>query len=255
MAIGTVRPVQYAVAESPKQQPAVVAGQDSRELLPVDRPTVLLAQVETPGAPHSPKKSSSQNKGGLDRFSYAVESANRARIKAVLNGDVVAKFLDTPLQDVVEFLEDRHKIEIEIDTTVLDGVGVGTDPPITFEAKRISMRSALRLMLRQLELDYIIQNEVALITTEEVARTTMETHLYSVRRLIDNDVETLAEVIQQTIQPDSWRNRKMGDGEGQGVAAVYGDSLVITHNQRLHEKIEAFLQEIDRHSRATPGEE
>ena len=51
----------------------------------------------------------------------------------------------------------------------LEEIGVGTDEPVTVNLHNISLRSALRLMLKNLQLTYIIQDEVLMITTPEEA--------------------------------------------------------------------------------------
>ncbi len=73
------------------------------------------------------------------------------------------EFIETPLQDVIDFLKDFHQIEIQIDQKSLDDVGIGTDTPITRNLKGITLRSALRLLLRDLDLTYLIRDEVLLI--------------------------------------------------------------------------------------------
>ena len=51
----------------------------------------------------------------------------------------------------------------------LEEIGVGTDEPVTINLHNVSLRSALRLMLKKLQLTYIIQDEVLMITTPEEA--------------------------------------------------------------------------------------
>lgn len=106
------------------------------------------------------------------------------KILEQLDAPTTLEFIETPLQDVIEYLKDLHDIEIQIDTKALDDVGIGSDTPITRNLKGVSLRSALRLMLRELDLTYMIENEVLLITTPEEAETRLSTKVYPVADLV-----------------------------------------------------------------------
>lgn len=106
------------------------------------------------------------------------------RIFRALDDIATLEFIETPLADVVEFLKDAHNIPIEIDTKALDDVGLSTDVPVTRNLKGITLRSALRLMLRELDLTYMIRDEVLLITTPEEAETQLTTKVYPVADLV-----------------------------------------------------------------------
>ena len=100
--------------------------------------------------------------------SPARQTAGERKIKAALNEPTTFGFVEVPLEDVVDNLKRRHKIEIRIDTKSSNDVGIGTDTPVTISLKGISLRAALRLMLGPLGLTYIIRDDVLLITTPEV---------------------------------------------------------------------------------------
>ena len=66
-------------------------------------------------------------------------------------------------------------------------MGIGTDTPVTKNLKGITLRSALRLMLRELSLTYIIKDEVLLITTPEEAESQLSHEGLSGGRPGDSD--------------------------------------------------------------------
>ena len=143
------------------------------------------------------------------RAKYAsVDLANQGSaeqsIFQALDDDTSLQFLDSPLEEVVLFLEDQHDIQIELDTRALDDVGIGTDVPISKNLKGISLRSALRLMLRDLDLTYVIRDEVLLITTPEEAESKLITKVYPVGDLV------------LPIQSSSLNPFALGGGLGQG---------------------------------------
>ena len=94
------------------------------------------------------------------------------------------EFIETPLSDVIDFLKDHHHIEIQLDNKALSDVGIGSDTPVTKNLKGISLRSALNLLLRDLNLTWTIQNEVLLITTPEEAENQLITKVYDVSDLV-----------------------------------------------------------------------
>ncbi|MEM6799301.1 MAG: DUF4974 domain-containing protein, partial [Planctomycetota bacterium] len=109
------------------------------------------------------------------------------RISEALQGPLTSvglDFTETPLEEVVEFLRAEYQIEIQLDTPSLDELGIGPDEPITVNLRNISLRSALRIMLKQLELTYIIKDEVLQITTEEAAELELTVKVYPVGDLV-----------------------------------------------------------------------
>ena len=106
------------------------------------------------------------------------------RIKKALEETTSMEFVETPLSDVIDYLKDLHKIEIQLDTKALEDAGAGSDTPITKNLKGISLRSALRLMLGGLDLTYVVKDEVLLITTPEKAGSELVTKVYPVADLV-----------------------------------------------------------------------
>jgi len=101
-----------------------------------------------------------------------------------LDDTTTLEFIETPLQDVVDYLKDLHGIEIQIDHRALEDVGIGSDTPITRNLKGITLRSALRLMLKEMDLTYVVRDEVLQITTPEEAESELTTKVYPVADLV-----------------------------------------------------------------------
>jgi len=106
------------------------------------------------------------------------------KISEALKSPTQLEFIETPLSDVVSYLKDYHDIEIQLDKKALDDGGVATDTPVSKNLKGISLRSALRLTLRELNLTYVIQDEVLLITTPEEAEQRLTVKVYPVADLV-----------------------------------------------------------------------
>ncbi|HRX78020.1 MAG TPA: VWA domain-containing protein, partial [Pirellulaceae bacterium] len=126
----------------------------------------------------------------LRRKKYAVvdlagnSGSSETRIFQALDHETTFDYLDQPLKDVIEDIGFNHNIPIFIDTKALDDFGIDTGTPITRSLKGITLRSALRLMLSELELTYIIKDEVLQITTPETAEAQLVTKVYPVGDLV-----------------------------------------------------------------------
>jgi hypothetical protein len=93
-------------------------------------------------------------------------------------------FTDAPLEEVVSFIQETYNIPVQLDTPALEEIGIGPDEPVTVNLHGISLRSALRLLLKQLQLTYIIRDEVLMITTPEEAEAQLVVKVYPVADLV-----------------------------------------------------------------------
>ena len=134
------------------------------------------------------------------------------RIVQALSEATVLEFIETPLRDVIDTLEDRHGIEIQLDCRALEEVGIPSDTPITKALGGVSLRSCLRLMLRDLDLTYTVADEVLLITTPEEAEDRTCVRVYPVEDLVARPsgsesklaCELLIKAVSKCVKPASW---------------------------------------------------
>lgn len=91
------------------------------------------------------------------------------RIWTALNEKTELDFAEQPLSDVIDYLRQRHDIEIQLDNKALADAGVGSDTPVTRAIKGITPRSALKLILGELDLTYVVDNGIMSITTINAA--------------------------------------------------------------------------------------
>jgi HAAS domain-containing protein len=125
------------------------------------------------------------------------------KIQSALDKDVEFNFLDTPLSEVTDFLSTTYKINVVLAKSTLADAAISEDTPVTSSLSGISLRSALRLVLGELKLAYVIENEVLTITTPEDAEGHLFTRVYDVRELLA--LET---------PPGSSRIKTVGGGGG-----------------------------------------
>ena len=153
------------------------------------------------------------------------------------------------MKDVVDYLKDLHHIEIQLDSAALKEAGVDESTPMTKNLKGISLRSALKLMLDELQLKYVIHNDVLLITSPAKAESDeyMVTRAYPVEDLVVPDpdgavdIQPLKDLLTNTVATKTWVDN---GGTGNLSEMIVGNRvlLVISQTQEVHEEIEDALE-------------
>lgn len=136
---------------------------------------------------------------------YGSSDPSRRKFEAALQSKVDLEFIDTELSQAIQYLSDTLQIPILPNEEALAEAGIGLDTPLNLTISEISLDSALNLMLKQHGMDYVIENEVLMITSREAAEQTMETRVYELRQLPPEfRPEDIARVIIRNIAPASW---------------------------------------------------
>ena len=183
-----------------------------------------------------------------DSAGLPTRSAESAILKA-LAAPTTLDFVEEPLQGVVDYFIEEHDIQIVIDLRGLEDVNIGSDVPITRTLSGISLRSALDLVLRDLDLTWTIYSEVLLITTPDDADLLQTTKTYDVGDLVVcqdedgrpwDDYGSLIDIITWTVAPDSWEV----DGGPVGYTFASAKVLVIRQTCQVHLEIAQLLDTI-----------
>ena len=143
-----------------------------------------------------------QNSGA--KWDFRAISQNVVKIERSLKDSTEVNFTDVPLNDAFDYLKELHNIEIWVDSTVLRDEGISIDQTVMLVMSGVSLKSALRLMLEPLNLDYVILNDVLTVTTRAKADETFETRVYNTKRLPELSPKELVEIITTTVEPDHW---------------------------------------------------
>lgn len=165
--------------------------------------------------------------------SLLVSSAREKAVLEALASDTEIDFVEMPLSDAVAFLQDRHGLPIKVDRKALENSELDPSMPINFQISDVSLRSALRLALKDYGLAYIVDDEVLLITTPEVADSRMMTRIYRVSDLLAEfgnsfDIQSLAQVVatvaasevKQRVEKSPGAPMGMGYGGMEGAGAM-----------------------------------
>jgi hypothetical protein len=169
------------------------------------------------------------------------------KIEMILRGPLSAQgldFTDQPLNDVIATIQDEYDIPIQLDQPALDAIGVKTDEPVNVNLHNISLRSALRLMLKRLNLTFEVENEVLCITTPDEAEKKLRICVYNVSSVAgenDSQLSAITDIIESCVATETWA--KNGGGEAE-IRPIQPGLLVISQTARIHEEIHDLLAAI-----------
>jgi len=182
------------------------------------------------------------------------QQITEAKILAALKKEVSFNFSETPLRDVAQSLSKMTGVAIMLDAQQLESIGAGSDTPVTSRLTAVSLQSALNIMLRDLELTWIIRDKVLMITTPDEAETYLITRVYPVDDLLRHadkkgekvdakteDIEDLIDVIVIAVENYSW-----GESGGSGSISAFRNVLIISNTRDVHTAVEELLGELRR---------
>lgn len=205
-------------------------------------------------------------------------SEGHGRILAALVQPTEFDFQNRPLGEVLNYFKQKHAIEILMDSTALSRAGIDTDRRVTQTLRKITLRAALRLLLRQFDSTYVVGDGYLLITSAEEAESKLNLKVYPVQDLITldsefrpaapigtgiflglnelisrrpelnkrtgaEDFESLISVITSTIAPDAWED--VG-GPGSITAHANSQAIAISQTDDVHEEIVDLLAALRR---------
>lgn len=180
----------------------------------------------------------------------AIEQAKEAeRSRAALRKSVVADFKGEPLQAAVQDLSNQAEVALYINATELDLLGVDPDLPVRFRG-HASLAEILKLVLDPLELTYHTREFGLEITSKDAANSNPSIRYYDMAWVVDNSNEgrELMQVIESTIDPDSWRS--MG---GTSSILPIRNVLVVSAPDTTQEKIESLFANLSKLKAAKPA--
>ncbi|OYV81077.1 MAG: hypothetical protein B7Z73_18500 [Planctomycetia bacterium 21-64-5] len=151
---------------------------------------------------------------------------------------------------MIGFLKEKHEIDIQLDAKALADAGAATDTPITRRIKGITLRALLRLALDELDLTYVIRNEVLMITSKSEAENMLVARVYPVFDLVVRppdapadrpalDFAALIDNITSNLVPTTW-----DEVGGPGAIKEFSNAgaLVIMQTTAAHDEIVDYLK-------------
>lgn len=117
-------------------------------------------------------------------------SDDERKIAAALDNETIMEFIETPLSDVVSYLRDFHQVTIRLDASALREAKVDEQSPVSSNLRGISLRSALRHVLSNLNLTYVVRDDCLLVTTPEATAKRPGIRVYNVAHLLAGRMTT-----------------------------------------------------------------
>ena len=160
-----------------------------------------------------------------------------------LNNKISVNFRDTPLTDVLEYLQRQSEagFPILLDIVAVEEAGVLVDEPINFIVAPIRVDQALDLMLREFELTWYMEDGILHVTTIEVANEKFLNRSYDLApfRAAGIAPGTLLEIVMHATDA-RWEEV---DGSG-GRVSIVGDVMTIRQTYQVHRHLPQLLKAI-----------
>ncbi|MEX0938523.1 MAG: hypothetical protein WDZ59_11740 [Pirellulales bacterium] len=109
------------------------------------------------------------------------DAARNAKVMKALSGPAIADFIESPLVEVLSFLEHQHGVQFYLDIHA-----VPRDAPVTNDLRDVSLETLLDFMLRDLNLTYVVRGGVIVVTSRDEAEEMLEVRVYDVGDIIAN---------------------------------------------------------------------
>lgn len=202
-----------------------------------------------------PESAQKSQRSGESDYSPAIAEK---RIEKILDRRLRAPmaFVETPLNQIMEQIKEEYDIPIVFDTAALEAVASSPDVEVTIDVRNVSLRSALDLMLRQVDsMTYIVDKEVLQITTKEEADQRLQAVVYPVDDLVrvddggspalsgSYDYDSLINILVSSVEHDMWQENGTGEGE---VHPYAPGMLVVSQTPRVHTQIQRLLSDMRR---------
>jgi hypothetical protein len=194
--------------------------------------------------------------------------AHRERAEALVDSKITLQYHEMPLLDVLAGIQTKTGLNIQPETRAIEQERADAlQTPVTFDVTGITVRSLLRMILRECDLAWFYRDEAIVVTTDAIAWTALETRIYPVGDLVAREdgvpphvreirpngpggqvysepntaVDELIDAITATITPSHW-------SEAGGTASIkfVPAALALTISQRREalEEIEALLAQL-----------
>jgi hypothetical protein len=168
------------------------------------------------------------------------------RVAAAIDERGDWSFVDTPLDEVAQYLQNVAGVDVVLDRRSMDDFGIPGNTPVTIQLKGIRLRSLLDLLLQDVDMTWDVRDNAIWFTTLDEAEMNTYVCIYPVTDLVragsSHDEVGLAydamiDLITTTIAPQSWDEV----GGGGSVASLPG-TLVISQTRDGHTQVSAFLE-------------
>jgi hypothetical protein len=150
-------------------------------------------------------------------------------------------FDDLPLSDAIHFISRTSGIPIVLDVVAIEESGLLIDEPVNLKVRNTPVRSILKLLLEDLELTYVVEDDVIKVTSLEVASIALTTGIFPVADLVTDDRKgwkQIARIVEQ--ETDGLWERVDGCGGTVSMSRVT-KSLIVRQTPDVLMQVQQFL--------------
>jgi hypothetical protein len=152
------------------------------------------------------------------------------------------QFQDIPLRDALDFVQEATGVNLVVDKQGLAQNEVSLDVPINLRLKRVSARTALRLVLQEVNLRFFVEDGV-LVVTSGTGQAMLVRRVYPVADLVGPapKADNLIQVVTTTVEPGSWALQG-----GPGTIAYFAERqcLVVSQSASVQDQVRLLLEEL-----------
>lgn len=213
--------------------------------------THLNAQSNLRNPNPRPRNAHQSQRTSLPRKANPNKSINlplEQKIEQALESQAEFSFNETPLQEFARELSEMYEIPVYIDEAAIEDAGYDKEVPMTGDGKGRTLRSSLYLMFHPYDFCFLIHRETLWITTLERINSNPESYnvikRYDVTELIEDDADFLVNLIQNSIDPQSWMKTNGGPGTIDSIYIRGRVFLVVGHHSERQHDIEVFLDRL-----------
>jgi RNA polymerase sigma factor (sigma-70 family) len=175
--------------------------------------------------------------------------SREAAMREALESPVSVDFKDAPVRQIIKELATLTGLNLVADTRPLERDGLSLDTRLTVKLDRVTLKTCLKMILRQAGMTYVVENdEVIRVTSPEGARGNQMVRSLPVDDLVrpDGNADALIKVITNTIRPDAWST-----AGGSGTIEYYpvGRSLIVNQHPETLEQVEVLLEALRRYKK------
>ncbi len=216
------------------------------------QPLIVAQQAPETGTP-TPAPASSAEKFASERDRL------RAEVEKILDtATISANFVDTPLQEVLDFLADQNKVAILINRRSLEDAGFNIEELVNLQIGATPLRVVLELLLEPLELTYRVREGFVYVETEAENARHSEVRIYNCSDMLhakeDAHPDSMAKTLISTLIENTSGPWAETHGEGGSVSEFRG-LLVVNTTQQSHREVARLLDMMRSSLAAGPGKQ
>jgi hypothetical protein len=182
------------------------------------------------------------------------------QLMRALDEPITLGFKDAPFEEVLKSLSTQMGVNILVDKLAMNQAMIESSTPVSITLRDVTGRTALRKLLQDHQLTYIIKDETIQVVTIDKARETLVTRVYYLGDLLrgvgplggaaalqwgpwvdmlqtQDNANKIIEMIK-TIDPDSWKER---GGNGTIAFNLPSMSIIVRQTAEVHARLGASL--------------